>query len=570
MAARDDARAMAVRSGAMGRNHTTSQRAARLAAVAFTSVWVAAVGCKGGGGVTEVLVDTSGGSGSNGEIEQAGAMGGNVDVTIADGTAGSAIEILDSGAADAGFDFLIPAAEYGPVRIVIDEDLELWILAPGETLPDTSLYIPQGETVIRISNGDTNYADDPIATGIEVVRGATLTLPLNVGTGAALVFSQDVINDGVITVLDVDATQRGSISITTARNYIGDGVVEAHGIEPGQAGGAVDLTAGGALINLGTISSYGAAQSSGAGGAAGAVTMTAQGIDEMGWIGNRGAIRARGGASTGASGTGGAGADVTLVADQQILNAAPIDASGGNGIDLGGIGGRVWMRALLGGSILNDASLTSRGGPSPGGPGGEGGRISFEAHGGEIRSRGALWADGGRSTASPTAQGGRGGRVDFETNELVDPGDPRAGDITVSGGVYVGGGSAVADTTARGGVGGSVAAMIRNDHGSTGQSIRWLGFDRVTTSGGDGARIGSNAGDLMIAAGSDEIEASGRVVVRSAIDLSGGNSDPERLASAGGDGGDLTIAAATASRGETDLSGGAGQSPGANGVVVVP
>jgi len=235
-----------------------------------------------------------------------------------------------------------------------------------------------------------------------------------------------------------------------------------------------------------------------------------------------------------------------------------------------GAGGRVWQRVMLAGDITNAGSITSRGGSATEAAGGDGGRISLESYGGAIRSSERLDAGGGSSSASPTAQGGRGGRVELETHDLSDPSDPRAGDIGLSGAIDVSGGAAESDVGARGGIGGTVYVLVHNDHGSVGQSVHLLGYDTLVAAGADGARIGGHGGDMSFRAGLADAMPPGHVEIEPVLDLSGGDTDAVRPTSAGGDGGEVMIAADTADRGEVDLSGGEGATQGNPGTISEP
>ncbi|HHO75968.1 MAG TPA: hypothetical protein ENN05_06015 [Deltaproteobacteria bacterium] len=292
---------------------------------------------------------------------------------------------------------------------------------------------------------------------------------------------------------------------------------------------------------------------------------------------NTGNLIANGGAGT--DGDGGDSDGVYLLSGYaSVYNAGDIEASGGSGTGDGGDGSYIYFKSAdsdYAGEIINAGDLTANGGGSTSaGDGGNGGEIYFESNGGAIISDGILAANGGAGSGA-TASVGDGGNLSFYPEYGYDPGYGdyvTAGTLQVTNNISLNGGSG----GLHGGTGGYL--YVENDEYASDNcppmgEVRFVGYASIDLSGGDGAVNGGDGGDLDMFSEDASYPGGdwpvGALVVRSDIDLSGGNGTNGD----GGNGGYIDIEAEGESysgttvamtSGEIDLSGGSGLTAGGN------
>ena len=198
-----------------------------------------ACGDNGGGVVSSssgtFTINTSGADG--GPNGGSGGTGGSVDIQMPYGSMGP-LQVLASGAADASFTPTASTPNLGnnPLAITMDTTIAVVGAEPAVGTP----YLVAGSPILRISDGDTVLSNEPPVTGISVAAGATLTLDLNDLTDAYISLDNDVDNDGTITTVDFNATQRGNLILYLA-SYHGSGAIDTFGTQDGQHGGSVEI-----------------------------------------------------------------------------------------------------------------------------------------------------------------------------------------------------------------------------------------------------------------------------------------------------------------------------------------
>ncbi len=539
----------------------------------------------GGASASTHPIDVSGGdAGSTGGT---GGLGGFIGFEIWFGGAGS-IEVSESGSVDASF---VPTGSFspdlGPNPLVVSGDLAIPVVlsAPPLGVP----YLLEDDSSLYVSDGDLILGNEAPVTGFEVQAGATVTLGLNLSSNGrpagVLTFSHDLVNDGTITVVDVDSEQRGAVNLYTDGDYIGRGGIETFGTLPGQDGGPIDVGALGRGYNSGAWLSYGADQTDGRAGNGGGIYFYTGFYNYQvdfdgepgGLIENTGDMRSSGGAASGATGIGGSGGGIAILPYASLCNSGDLQASGGDGVGQGGDGGTIQVAGYYRGELRNTGDLTSDGGDATDDAAqfvypGSGGEIGLGAAGADLRSSGMLIAHGGDASSEIGADYyGVGGSAIFFTGSSVDDYEEReldvpAGDIWVSGGVIATGGESLA-SDGTGGAGGGVFFYLLNDISEGTQAIHLLGFDGLTARGGDGESAGGDSVGLSFDLAAEAGVATGSVDVEPAMDSSGGNANPGVIGSQGGDAGAIAIVAGEIVYGTADASGGAGATPGADGSI---
>lgn len=500
--------------------------------------------------------------------------GGSVRITKVGGS--GPLAVLNAGEVDASFTFPADTPDLGSVPLVIDTDTGLVldpVVEPGVGKP----YIKSSQPEIYVSNGDANFDNDPIATGLRVNENVVFSLFPNrsgIAPYPGLIefsFSHDVQNLGTIKSAVTDALDIRF----SANSYFGGAGShfllrsEAAGIP----GGRMYMTLAGKMINHGTFDSSGFSDTSGDGTNAGGIF-----IDAESGIVNDGELFAMGGDSGLAQ--GGNGATISLSAiTGNLYNSASIFTNGGQGHS-GGHGGQVDFHvsteaAVTGlsgvGDLTNSGNIFTSGGDAldvngtvlqP--YGGTGGHIALEVAGGNLRNSGNLTANGGDANAINATMAGGAGEIFLFSYLGFTPGTPVAfysGDMLVSGNLEAIGGSATGNSTATALSGRLVEIML--DHSGqiimdpqyrptdsqslTGQ-LSLLGYDTIDTNGGDGKQPGDGGNvDISISAmlwdgvSGFVDDLSGPLTNEAHISATGGNINSETLTQFSGSGGYVTF-----------------------------
>lgn len=452
---------------------------------------------EGGSGVT---INLGGGVAGDGY----GTGGSAGALQILKQTGGGDVLVRTSGVANAEFTILsAPTADLGAVPLLVsaDTDLSATLLADClETPPAVAgtPYMVAGQFSIFIADGLSLACVAPVATGLRVDAGATLTLGLNDGSQGHVQFANDVDNRGTITVVDIAPTDRGSLMLQQD-NYFGSGKLLTVGTQPGQNGGAIYLSAGTGLLNSGLVDASGADNAGGSGGAGGANIH----LEGFYYTQNTGELRLNGGA--GSNGSGGSTGYVELYTDAgPLLNAGNISTQGGTGLYGGGNGGDIRFDHDGLGKSFNSGTLQAGGGAATAnGYGGNGGHVSLYGYGDEVRNSGAVYADGGMA-AGAWGWGGGAGSLDvgsYNADCALYAAAP-AGDITWSGAISIRGGDAVINGHGSGGAGGSVNVFAGNDYtcmpfATAASTIEFLGYGKLQLNGGSGDQ-GGNGNTLAL------------------------------------------------------------------------
>jgi len=494
-------------------------------------------------------LNTSGADG--GPAGGSGGSGGDVDIGMYYGSMGP-IQVLGTGAADASFTPTASTPNLGDNPGVATEDITIEVLDPADPADepaDGTPYMVASTSNLFIWNitGTEVWATQvgrTTVTGISVAAGTTVTLELNYTTYARVDLSNDMDNDGTITTVDVDATQRGGLRSYLA-SYHGNGTIDTSGTLDGQSGGNVDIYPSYSIFNHGTINTSGYGSILGAAGDGGDVYVYPDYAVE-----NTGDITADGGAASGAAGTfGGNAGYIDLEADYIVYNSGDLSSRGGDGVTGGGNGDSVHLYVDYAGDLLNSGDLVTSGGAATvTGNGGSGDDIDITVYAGSFINNASLTTTGG-DTADPLSNGGSGGDIYiylyYESIYEYTP----AGDALFSGNVDTSGGLAVTDpaATGNGGSGGYFYIEGDYDYYPLGQQIALLGYLGIDTSGGDG-NYGGSGGDFDLYSDYGETDTGvytpgGSIINEVDVNATGGSvvATASTTPANGGDGGSVTI-----------------------------
>lgn len=518
-------------------------------ALAIAIASVALVGCdddnssSGGGGKTLAMWGGQGGNGAT-------SYGGDGDYFELEKYTGSGdVALKTSGSVSTSFKSLSFTPEFGDNPAVFEDDVTVTsyadCTAAGAAAPAAGVaYLVVGDSVMYLSDGDaTGCEAAEIATGMDIKRGATVTLGLNSGTWADIDFDADVRNDGVLTTVDASPTERGGIGLYP-NSYIGRGDVLTNGTLDGQDGNDIYIYVDYAFISSGDMNSSGADSATGDGGDAGYIDNYA-----YYYFQNTGNWDASGGDAPG--GTGGAGDDIYLYAyDGPVYNSGDLDVSGGDG-EVGGDADYIDIYAYNG-NFFNSGDIRAEGGDATAGSAGAGGYLSAYTYGGDIRNSGDFLASGG-DTTDAAGSGGDGGdyiyaiAYDACNFEAHTP----AGDVLWTGDIELNGGNAVATGTGSGGDAGYVyAESTTNDceNIATGSTVAFVGYSRLEGKGGDGT-YGGDGADIYLYNWNNDVDGyggdvegvSGNVVNQADLDLRGGHAVANGASATanGGEGGEV-------------------------------
>jgi hypothetical protein len=528
--------------------------------IAISSFGIFGCGSGGGGGnsnstPTTFNIDCRGGAG--GSDAGTGGDGGMIGIIKYGGS--EPVEVLRSGSVDASFTMADETPDLGgnALTVTTDTTLSVVVAEPAAGTP----YLVANDTSLRISDGNTVLSDEPAVTGLSVTTGVTLTVELNMNsaTSAGVVFSNDLINNGTMTPVDIDATRRGDFAFSAA-NYFGSSgsAIETSGRLDGQHGGDIrivtTMAAGSSIYSNSTLDSSGADHPGGSGGNGGDIIFA--GYESLE---NSGSIFSNGG--NGDSGAGGnAGTIMVQTGIGHLYNNGDINADGGSGSTNGGSGANAILNCgpISGGEELrNSGAVSVWGGDAAGGDGGSAGDVGLLVYGSNLLHNAAIDTSGG-NTSDPAFNGGAGGQIQFQVRP--DSGLIPAGSLEISGDLICRGGIAAADGTGNGGDGGAVMIFVdASGYLSTttglpapaAQRLSLVGYTALDISGETG-NTGGSGGMLLIENNGDRWDSgggvfvddpSGDVINEAALSARGGSvaSDATVLPAVGGAGGSVTL-----------------------------
>src|SRR5690554_3254212 len=469
----------------------------------------------GGGGTLKMAGGLGGADGGN------GGDGGEVNINLI--TGGDII----LGAGPAPNTSFSPTnlnkapTELGANPLVVTADMTLTYVAAFGSKPTAGTYYLSGAGgggySIRLSDGDVaafNAAE--VVSGLEIARGATLTLsPNNGGITAQVDINHDVIVKGTLASAERSATNMAGLYINPASMLIHrGGVVITAGMQPGQDAGDIDVSADYSLINQGKVLSYGVENTAGTAGDGGYQYIYAGYYFE-----NTGLMDAHGGRSEDNVG-GDAGWIDVYASYGDCVNSGDVLAYGGFG-ELGG----------------GDA------GAGAGADGGDADYLDLYSYGGGIYSTANIQGWGG-STLAVDGDGGDGGYIEAYNYEGGHYETSPAVGVNIAGRIDMNGGNAVATGTGNGGDADSTGIYVDVDYSSdehaNGRQDVVLHFSKVDMNGGHG-NDGGNGGDIYLyneEGYNDALDVylpSGTIDVRWTTLMNGG--DVVKTATGNGDGG---------------------------------
>lgn len=443
-----------------------------------------------------------------------GGSGGGGFVNIMKQGGSGPVEILNTGTVDASFEISSYTPDFGPVPLTIDNDTTL-VVDPAVPPAAGTIYTYTSSDSIYIADGDNIFTNDPVATGLQIAPGATLTLPPN-STGTFLAskitcrFSHDIQNAGTLKTINGQAIE----IVLQANNYVGEtgSQLDMRSTSAGVDSSYITFSLNSMFMNKGEFNSSGYSDAIGAGTNAGEVTVYATGNIE-----NTADIHAIGG--DGMLGQGGNAGVVTLQSESgSVYNSGSITANGGNGFP-GGQGGNVSLLAsayaplsvISGfGEIRNSGDIDVSGGNAldsagqlASNIGGHGGGIEFIVAGGDLRNNANLIANGGNTeeTVADETRGGFGGNINLRAYHglnLNGASEVLAGDVLITGNLNATGGSAINDSIGNATGGGSIAVALDltgeqlpfdyrpTSSASVNQRLALLGYVNLSANASDG------------------------------------------------------------------------------------
>lgn len=464
---------------------------------------------------------------------QSGSRGDGGNITLRNEVGGT-IEVLLEGGADTSFTVPVRTADLGAVPLRVTEDTTLRVYEASDSEPPVgTAYLIKDRSWIHLSEGD-GVIDNNVVTGLDVIAGATLTLVENfIGRQEASVqLAHDLVNRGTIIVEPAIGGSVGDQApglYLMLKRYLGTGEVDLRGIQPGDSGGPVWITAD-FIHNGGVILTGGADNDAGNGGTGGRIGLSAKDL-----LYNEGELNARGGHCTQPTpprdgGQGGEGGEIFIEA-AAVANSGALITRGGDGTASAGAGNSVELRAVQGDLVNRGAIDASTGDQTEAGAccatPRSGGKIALQAYG--ETGRVALLASGhmasrGGDAANPDQNGNAGGSVSVASD----------GDITLSARIDLRGGSIDESGSANPGTGGTVTiAVVPADVGTETRNLRLLGYALLSSRGSAGTP-GGHGGRILL-------DARGQTAVTSeaTLDSRGGDAFEDQTGYGGGDGGEI-------------------------------
>lgn len=486
-----------------------------------------------GGNFASISIGDKTFTANGGAADDLGGNGGQIHIDVLGDVSVSRTGTVDTRFVMPSYDF-----NFGSNKATVSADTT--VLIDPVSLPAAGgLFLFSGQPYLFISNGMTGAA----VSGLEVKKGATLTIPANDGTWARVVVSQSVVVDGTIKT----AAEGNNLAIEAGSMFqIGmKGLVTTRSSTIGTDSGDIYLYSQSVFINSGTIDSSGVVSSFTSGGNAGYIEINAESFAYI-----TGTLLAVGGNSTAPElGNGGNGGWIGVYSfSASVYISGGLDCSGGDGVygglagvfipgegeyASGGIDISAGIRDDVGsvGQIIAGGTITANGGNgSSFGLGGDAGHVSMDSNGGKVWTSATIAARGGND-------GGRGGdfRIfadygTFDLSTVENRGIKITGNIDLSGG-YSGGYAGTLDV--RNNVAGVNCSIF--------PKVEMLGYKSINMNGG--AAYGGGQGGQFLIYTRDLYAAAGFVLPVGSIknnvpiSLQGGRSD--NASNVGGLGGSL-------------------------------
>lgn len=439
-----------------------------------------------------------------------------------------ALKVLSTGSADASFSMQNHTGNLGAVPLTVSSNTTIDVFTIGSTRPaagvayyiqnDWRLYLsPGGGTII----GGGDAEDGQIVSGLQIDSGVTLTLGLNYLSYAYINLVNDIINYGTMTTADFNALNRGALSLYCA-SYIASGSIDLSGTLAGQNGGGLS-TGIDTFFNSGDINTSGGNDDvSNNAGNGGYINFLAYYFGQ-----NSGNFNSSGGNASTAGNIAGAAGTISLISEWGYLhNSGDMTARGGNG-DFAGNGNSVLVEAEAAGAsaeLLNSGDINTSGGDASAGNAGAAGNASLYAYGGRLINNASITSRGG-NTSDLASNGGTAGSINIYHAEghWFNAFSP-ATETLISGNIDSRGGDAVANGTGNAGSSGSIDIYQYNfNEPEVSARMEVAGYTGFTLSGGDGNSAGSGGSVDIYQDWSDITATNGDVLNEVNITANGGN-----------------------------------------------
>lgn len=458
-----------------------------------------------GGAVGKAEINLVGGDGNNAAAGAGGSF--NIQASVDEpGCVPAITKVFTTGKVDASFVVPTLAIDLGSEDFVVSKDTTLTSHNETDNHNVGQYYYLDG-SIVRATDAGSGYAT---VTGLRIAAGATLTLPTAQATlrfvrdveilgelalppseARYLVLSARQVSvgaEGLIEISQTGLTTTTGIRLDADSQMVFLGTLLAQGAEPGLGGAAVAFHSGGRMVLDGKIDVSGADAPAGTGGPGGSFNA---------WAFNGG-----------------------------VWSGANVDASGGNGISDGGIGGTIQLGyddsnepldlrntgALnAAGGVQTDAScfadlITCRGGI--------GGSVRLFASLANLANTGTLKVKGGDGAKGA----GNGGTILTQIKNAGTPSLPDAR-LGLSGSVDANGGEGTSDG-AGGGAGGTLTVLNCTGADSVAELLGYAGLHAhggVATGQGTGG-----AGGSALITSAEDVPSPRRLYLNVPLDLSGG------------------------------------------------
>jgi hypothetical protein len=390
-------------------------------------------------------------------------------------------KFFTTGSVDAAFTIPEIALDYGSVRFDVATDATVVALPVDPTTrTDGAHYLDSNSSAIVRWNA-TASSLTPV-TGLTVAAGATLTIPV---VSKTLEFDRDINVAGRIAL--TDGANRNLTLYARNIRFADSSVIDLTGSSGSPS--ALSVYADSSLIALGSLSVAGSDTAAAIGGN---VDLQSDGRMYVG-----GTIDASGGDSAAASGA--AGGTIRLTGGiGGVWSSATLKAFGGTGALLGGAGGTVTIGQDNQGDstpreIRNSGSVDVSGGSQSqtgcnAGPcsGGAGGTINVLAQGADLRSSGALKANGGSSHLAA----GTGGTIRIGIQRRGEGSQSRSR-LSLTGDLHAQGGEGFGAASAGGG-----GYVYYDNCGGNTSVTELLGYQSIVLSGGTSTTAGGAGGQF--------------------------------------------------------------------------
>ena len=447
---------------------------------------------------------------------QQGGQGGSV--TISQTNSPAPLQVLTSGSPDTSYQLPATQIQLGTLAVTLSEDTEVEVITRlSNKIEVGTLYLVANKNRLYQYDGKSEFAArNNEVTGLVINADTILTLDANSGDNIALLFANDLVNNGTIesTVSDNQwnaNSQRASISLNPSA-YSGTGNIKTHGAYPSQEGGHIRISASN-IINSGNFYAQGEdGESSGdtEGGRGGNITLNAYTFIE-----NQGDLNTAGGHSE--IDMAGSAGSVSFNASE-IYNSGKISAVSGEGQNASKPASNQRIELLAQEVLINSGDLNVNGGDAiNNGYATNAGNIylTLDPYNWSTRSQDRrlinnanLSANGGNTeTTNSDQNAGHGGYIEVSVTESPYYPNQVAADslVIIAGNLLANGGDSKQEFVENGnadiqGSSAGHAGSIWIEHNSTPSHTLptyLAGYRTITVDGGEGIQAG-DAGDVDI------------------------------------------------------------------------